>query len=97
MNRLTVDSSDLRAQSGLVRGGASDVNETLSRMTGQIADLASRWEGSASQAFQTRWQEWQTSAQHVQQAMENMGVFLEQAAQRYEETEANLTSGASGH
>jgi WXG100 family type VII secretion target len=97
VNRLTVDSSDLRAQSGQVRAGASDVSETLTRLTGQIADLAGRWEGSASQAFQARWQEWQTGAQAVQQAMENMGVFLEQAAQAYEETEAGLSSSAANH
>ena len=96
MAQLTVQSEDLRAQSGYVKSGAADVNETLGRLTAQIEDLASRWEGGASQAFQARWNDWQTGARSVQHAMDAMGVFLEQAAQAYEDTEDNLKSAASG-
>jgi WXG100 family type VII secretion target len=94
MNKLTVDSSDLRAQAGQVKSGSSEVSEILSRLTAQITELAGRWEGSASQAFQSRWQEWQTGAQSVQQAMEGMGLFLDSAAQAYEDTEASLSNAA---
>ena len=94
MAKLTVQSEDLRSQSGQVKNGAADVNATLTRLTGQIQALAASWDGAASQAFQTRWQEWQTGAQGVQLAMENMGMFLDQAAQAYEDTEESLRSAA---
>jgi WXG100 family type VII secretion target len=95
MAKLAVQSEDLRAQAAAVKTGAAEVNDILGKLTTQIADLAGRWEGGASQAFQARWQEWQSGAQSVQHAMDGMGVFLEQAAQAYEETEDNLKSAAS--
>lgn len=94
MAQLTVRSEDLHAQSTAVIKGAADVNQTLSQLTSQIADLASRWQGGASQAFQTRWQEWQTGAKNIQQAMDDMGRFLGTAAQTYEQTEAGLQQAA---
>lgn len=94
MAQLAVQSEDLRSQSGAVKNGSAEVTDILGRLTAQIADLASRWEGGASQAFQSRWDEWKTGAQNVQQAMDDMGVFLEQAAHAYEETEANLQQAA---
>ncbi|MDN5854326.1 MAG: WXG100 family type VII secretion target [Actinomycetia bacterium] len=94
MAKLAVQSEDLRNQSTAVKTGANEVSDILSRLTGQISDLAARWEGGASAAFQTRWQEWQQGAQNVRQAMEDMGIFLEQAAQAYEDTEESLRQAA---
>ena len=95
MPKLAVQSEDLRHQSDAVKNGANEVSDILSRLTQQISDLASRWEGGASEAFQSRWQEWQTGASKVQQAMDDMGLFLGQAAQAYEDTENSLKSAAS--
>jgi 6 kDa early secretory antigenic target len=96
MNKLTVQSDDLRQQAHNVQAGATQVNDTLSQLTAQIADLAARWEGGASQAFQMRWQEWQQGAKNVQLAMEHMGQFLSVAAQTYEETEMQIQQQAAG-
>ncbi len=97
MNKLTVQSDDLRHQSTNVVKGAADVNSILSQLTGQIANLAAQWEGGASQAFQSRWQEWQQGARQVHDAMEHMGQFLQQAAEAYEQTEANIQQHAAGN
>jgi 6 kDa early secretory antigenic target len=91
MAQLAVTFEDLRTQSTSVQTGATDVNDILTRLTAQIADLAARWEGGASQAFQSRWQEWQAGAKSIQQAMDDMGVFLRTAAETYERTEQELT------
>ena len=77
-----------------MKAGAAEVNDILGRLTGQIQTLASSWEGAASAAFQARWQEWQAGAAQVQQAMDGMGIFLEQAAVTYEETEESLRAAA---
>lgn len=94
MARIGVQSEDLRQQASAVKAGAAEVNDILGRLTGQIQTLASTWEGAASAAFQTRWQEWQAGAAQVQQAMDGMGIFLDQAAQTYEETEESLRAAA---
>ena len=94
MPRIGVQSEELRQQSSAVKAGAAEVNDILGRLTGQIQSLASTWEGAASAAFQTRWQEWQTGAAQVQQAMDGMGIFLDEAARTYEETEESLRAAA---
>jgi early secretory antigenic target protein ESAT-6 len=90
MARIGVQSEELRQQATTVKAGAAEVNDILGRLTGQIQTLASTWEGAASAAFQTRWQEWQTGANQVQQAMDSMGIFLDEAARTYEQTEESL-------
>ena len=94
MARIGVQSEELRQQAAAVKVGAGEVNDILSRLTGQIQTLASSWEGAASAAFQSRWQEWQTGAGQVQQAMDSMGIFLDEAARTYEQTEESLRAAA---
>lgn len=94
MARITVTSEELHQQATRVATGANEVDAILTRLTGEIQNLAASWEGAASQAFQTRWQEWQTGAQQVRQAMEGMGQFLAEAARAYEDTEEQLRSAA---
>ncbi len=95
MAKIGVQSEDLRQLSTTVRTGSGEVNDLLGRMTSQLQQLAATWEGAASEAFQARWQDWQAGAAQVQQAMEQMGIFLEQAAQSYETTEEELRAAAS--
>jgi WXG100 family type VII secretion target len=96
MAKVAVQSEELHTQSAAVKSGAADVSEILGRLTSQITNLAGQWEGSASQAFQARWQEWQSGAQNVQQAMEHMGLFLDQAGDAYEQNEEALRRGSGG-
>ncbi|QJY47941.1 WXG100 family type VII secretion target [Pseudonocardia broussonetiae] len=92
MARIGVQSEELREQSSRVAMGSTEVTDILNRLTGEIGALAASWQGAASEAFQSRWAEWQAGAQQVQAAMDNMGVFLEQAATSYEATEDELRS-----
>lgn len=94
MAAITVQSEDLRDQAGRVAQGSTEVTDVLSRLTGEISALAAGWQGAASEAFQSRWAEWQAGAQQVQQAMDGMGQFLQQAAASYEATEDELRSAA---
>ncbi len=94
MARIGVQSEDLHNQSQRVAQGSAEVTELLTRLTGEIANLAGTWQGAASDAFQSRWTEWQAGASQVQQAMENMGQFLQQAGASYEATEDELRTAA---
>ena len=94
MAKLAVQFEDLRTQSTAVKHGANEVHDILAKLTAQISDLASRWEGGTSEAFHQRWDDWKTGAQNVQQAMDAMGDFLGKAADTYEETENQLKTAA---
>lgn len=92
--RITVTSEDLTAQCNQVGRGADEVGAILDRLTQEISNLASSWEGAASSAFQQRWQEWQAGARQITDAMIAMGGFLGEAAMAYEENEQRLSSAA---
>jgi WXG100 family type VII secretion target len=91
--KLGVQSEDLHSEATSVRSGASEVNHILQKLTAEISNLAASWEGGAS-AFRDRWHEWQTGAEQIRQAMDDMGAFLEQAAHSYEATEEHIKSAA---
>jgi WXG100 family type VII secretion target len=95
VSKLAVQFDDLRSQSNGVKNGANEVHDILTKLTAQISDLASRWEGGTSEAFRQRWDDWKAGAQSVQQAMDAMGDFLSTAANTYEETENSLKTAAS--
>lgn len=94
MASIKVTSEELRSQGVRVSTGADDVNTLLTRLQGEVSDLAGRWEGAASGAFQDRFNTWQTSAQGVQRAMTDIATFLSQAADAYEQAEETIRQAA---
>ena len=94
MQKLTVQSEDLSHQSTEVHQGAEHVNDILTRLGGQISQLAGNWAGGASDAFHHRWEEWQNGARDIQRAMDDMAQFLKNAADAYEQTEEQIRSAA---
>lgn len=91
---IDVESAELRQQAHSVKSGAAEVNDLVSRLTGQVQDLAGRWRGSASESFQTLWDEWKTSASQLREAMDGIGGFLDNAAQTYEDAENAIKNSA---
>lgn len=94
MARIGVQSEELSAQSARVGNGYTQVSDVLTQLTGEITSLAGSWQGAASEAFQSRWAEWQAGSQQILLSMEAMGAFLQQAAAQYETTEEELRSAA---
>jgi WXG100 family type VII secretion target len=92
--RLTVDSQVLNDQARDVTDAASDIDGRLKSVTAQVNALQANWQGAASDKFQSLWQEWQTGATQLLEAMTGIGDFLRQAATAYEETEANIASNS---
>jgi WXG100 family type VII secretion target len=94
MAAIDVESTELRQQAQSVRSGASEVNDIVGRLTGQVQELSGRWRGSASESFQGLWDEWQRGAQQLREAMQGIGDFLERAAETYEQAEDSIKSSA---
>ena len=94
MQKLTVQSEDLKSQSDQVQHGSQQVEDIVGRLGSQIQQLAANWAGGASDAFHQRWEEWQQGARDIQQAMDDMSQFLRNAADAYEQTEEQIKSAA---
>ena len=89
---IKVTSDQLQDLSGQVSSGSGSIQDTLSRLKGQIAPLASDWEGAASAQFQTLWTDWQNSAAGLQQALDGISKLLMAAAEAYAGAEQQIAT-----
>src|SRR4051812_10679387 len=97
MSFIKVTPEELRTQADQVTRGATEVQDILSRLLGQVRDLAGRWEGAGSSSFQALFDEWNRGADMTKQGMEGMAQFLTGAAQQYEETDQAIGQAAGQH
>jgi WXG100 family type VII secretion target len=95
MSLIKVTSEELHTQSTQVGSGASQIEDTVTRLSGQVNDLAGRWEGAASSSFQAMYQQWQTGARQCNEAMKGIATFLSQAATTYEQAEEQIRQAAA--
>jgi len=95
MGFIKVTPEELRDQATQVASGATQVQEVLQKLLGQVHDLATRWEGAGSASFQQLYDEWSRGAEMTRQGMDGITQFLNSAAQQYEDTDAAIA--AAGH
>ncbi|WP_088285211.1 WXG100 family type VII secretion target [Kineosporia sp. A_224] len=91
---IAVTPTELRDQATQVSNGAADVSELLGRLLGQVRDLAARWEGSGSEAFQQLFEEWRQGADMTRQGMEGIAAFLNNAATAFEDVDDQIRQAA---
>ena len=90
MGKLKVTSEQLISLSGSLKNGSESVQSQLDSMRRQIEPLAADWEGAASGQFQSMWNEWQSGAKQVREALEGISKLLKGAGEAYERTEADI-------
>lgn len=95
MSLIRVTSEELHTQSTQVASGATQVEDIVNRLSGQVTDLAGRWEGAASASFQDMYQQWQQGARQCNEAMKSIATFLNQAAATYEQAEEQIRQAAA--
>lgn len=95
MGFIKVTPDELRTQASQVSQGAAEVQALLSKLLGQVQDLAGRWEGAGSTSFQQLYDEWSKGADMTKQGMDGISKFLNDAAQQYEDVDTAVA--AAGH
>lgn len=96
MGYIAVTPEELHTQSAQVAAGAEQINELVTRLMAEVQDLAGRWQGAGSAAFQQLFDEWRQGAQMTKQGMDGIAQFLNSAAQAYADTDAQIQSAAQG-
>jgi WXG100 family type VII secretion target len=92
MADIKVTSQDLHTVSGQLSAGSADIESRLGQLHAQVQALVDNgWQGSASSAFHELYQQWNTSAAQLKQALDGISRQLGSAATTYEQTEAQLT------
>jgi WXG100 family type VII secretion target len=97
MSTFKVTSTDLSALGNRVAQGSEETQTLLSNLAGQVEALTGVWDGQAASNFQGLYREWQQGASQVKEAMDGISQFLVQAAQTYEQTEAQIAQAAGSH
>lgn len=92
MGAIRVTPEELESQAREIRSGSEQVQSLIARLMSQVNDLASRWEGAGSSAFQSVFTEWQQGASMTKEGMEGLDRFLTQAANAYRDTDTAIGS-----
>lgn len=93
---MKYDIATLQAMAGQCRSAAADSQSRTAALSTRInGDVTSGWEAGSATAFLALYQQWQTSAQGVEQALSGIGSLLEQTATAVVETDAAISRGFS--
>lgn len=93
MAQIVVTADELDSVAGRLATGAEDVLQQFGQLKAAVDNLVSAgWQGSASQAYQETYSQWNSGAQQVHDALTQISQMLHSAATTYRDTEARLTS-----
>ena len=92
MSQITVTSQQLQVLGGQVQSGSAQIEEQLQTLQSQVAGVRADWLGMAAGAFEQCYQEWNTSAANLKEALAGISTLLIHAGTSYEQTEAGIAS-----
>jgi len=91
MALIKVTSEDLANASAQLSSGSQEIDAQLSTMHSLVQELvASDWQGAASSSFESLYQEWNTSAANLREALTGISRLLSNAASAYASTEQQI-------
>lgn len=94
MTQIRVTPEELETISSQISNNAQTVMDQITSATSAVQNLVSQgWAGAASSQFNTIWQEWNTGANQIQEAMVNMATYMSKAAQAYRDVDNQLAQG----
>jgi WXG100 family type VII secretion target len=91
MALIKVTSEDLATVASQLSSGSEEIDSQLNTMRGLVQSLvASDWQGAASSAFDTLYQQWNTSAANLREALDGISRLVANAATAYANTEQQI-------
>lgn len=89
MSDLRVTASVLATVAGELESVATGLRTGLGSLDGEVSGLLGPgWSGEAASAYDAVWREWHDGAQQVVDGLARMSALLDDAAQRYDATDA---------
>jgi WXG100 family type VII secretion target len=88
---IKVTSEDLATVAAQLSSGSEEIDSQLTTMRGLVQSLvASDWQGAASSAFDSLYQQWNTSAANLREALDGISRLVANAATAYANTEQQI-------
>lgn len=91
MAYIKVTAEELQQLSGQLQSTAGSIQGESDTARSQVQALVGAgWEGAASSQFDALFQQWDTSAKQLIEALTGISTLLQQAGTTYEETEQSV-------
>ncbi|MFI5534589.1 WXG100 family type VII secretion target [Kitasatospora sp. NPDC051853] len=87
-DQILVSFETIQNASSEVKQGATRIQSQLDDLKAGVQKIAASWSGVAQEGYQARQAIWDSSAADLQQALQQISVTLDNAAQSYQATEA---------
>ena len=97
MALIKVTSEELASAATQLSVGSQEIESQLSSMRSLVQSLvASNWQGAASSAFDGLYQQWNTSAANLREALDGISRLVGNAATAYANTEQQIQQSMQG-
>lgn len=92
LSGIKVTPEQLTSLAGRVNGGAGNIDGELGGLKTALAPLGIDWAGAASGRFLALYEEWNTAARQLQQALLGISQLLGQAGESYAAAEQQIAA-----
>ncbi len=89
-DEILLKASDARAAAAKVQTAASNATADFNSLKTELSSLADYFRGRTATAFDARYQEWHASAMQLNDALDGLGKFLNDAATAIEDVDTQL-------
>jgi len=96
MTAFRVTPAELVSLSQQVQGSAGQIETELAGLRSRVLPISGTWSGQAQERFQVLYEEWNRSAQGLQQALAGISQLLAQAGYSYDEAERRIAGSFTG-
>jgi len=93
---IRLNPEELEAYAQRYNEESGQVNDMIIRLNDLIGQLHESWEGGASEAFQTQYEELRPSFENMQVLLEDIGRQLASSADTLRQTDASIASQIRG-
>lgn len=81
----------IEAAAGTIQGNVTSIHALLDEGKQSLAKLAAAWGGSGSESYQAVQQNWDGTAQELNNALQNLSRTIGEAGQAMQSTEGHVT------
>ena len=96
MTEIKLRAGEAREEGNHVQNEATEAKEQMARLRGRLDNLGNSFTGQTAIAFDTAFNGWKTSADQMLDNLTELGVFLHNAANAIEDTDAQIASSLGG-
>ena len=96
MTAFRVTPAELMSLSMQVNSTSAQIESELGMLRGRVLPISGTWAGQAQDRFQALYEEWNRSAQGLQQALGGISQLLAQAGMGYDDVERRIAGSFAG-